>query len=189
MNEIPPVKPPLKTESRLKKVFTLFLRWASLALAMLGIGALIIIFTLSVPIQNKLDQVQKDLTLANATVSTQTSQINTLTSDNNNQQKELKSATLHLVLLKALSGVRGASLAIALDDYAGASLSLTQVSEALNNLSNLLGMDQIDVLNAMQNDAAQAISKLKPDLASAQPYLGLLEKNLVQLETQLFPNP
>jgi hypothetical protein len=88
-----------------------------------------------------------------------------------------------------LSGVRGASLAVAADDYAGARLSLIQASEALDTLSGLLGTDQKDVLTAMQQSAAQALTEVKADLKSAQPELDQLTKNLVQLEANLFPNP
>jgi len=104
-------------------------------------------------------------------------------------RKNLDSATLHMTVLKALSGVRGASLAVAADDYAGARLSLIQSSKALDSLSGLLGTDQKDVLTAMQQSAAQALTEVKTDLKSAQPELDQLTKNLVQLEDNLFPNP
>jgi hypothetical protein len=78
---------------------------------------------------------------------------------------------------------------VATGDYAGARLSLIQASDALNNLSGLLGTDQKDVLTAMQQSAAQALTKLKVNLSSAQPELDQLASNLVQLEANLFPNP
>jgi hypothetical protein len=104
-------------------------------------------------------------------------------------RKNLDSARLHMYVLKALSGVRGASLAVAAGDYAGARLSLTQTSAALDTLSTLLGADHKDVLTAMQKSAAQALTDEKTDLKSAQPELDQLTKNLAQLEDNLFPNP
>jgi hypothetical protein len=105
-------------------------------------------------------------------------------------RKNLDSATLHMYVLKALSGARGASLAVAADDYAGVRLSLIQSSEALDSLSSLLGTDQKDVFTAMQQSAAQALTEVKTtDLKSAQPELDQLTKNLAQLEDNLFPNP
>ena len=94
-----------------------------------------------------------------------------------------------MVLLEALSEVRGASLAVVADDYAGARLSLTQASAALGTLSTLLGTGQKDVLTAMQQSASQALTDIKTDLKSAQAELDQLAKNLVQLEDNLFPNP
>jgi hypothetical protein len=103
-------------------------------------------------------------------------------------RKNLESATLHMYVLKALSGVRGASLGVAADDYAGARLSLTQASAALDTLSGLLGTNHKDVLTAMQKSAVQALIYVMTDLKSAQPELDQLTKNLAQLEDNLFPN-
>ena len=67
-------------------------------------------------------------------------------------------------------------------------LSLIQASEALDALSGLLETDQKDVLTAMQESAAQALTDVQNDLKSAQPELDQLTKNLVQLENNLFPD-
>lgn len=85
--------------------------------------------------------------------------------------------------------MRGASQAVAANDYAGARLSLVQASDALDVLSSLLGTDQKDVLAAMQQIAAQALTEIKNNLKAAQPELDQLTNNLVQLEDNLFPNP
>jgi hypothetical protein len=174
-----------RPETRLQKSIKSMrgtLRWVLVAVLAFGLGALLIAFALYVPTWQKLDK-------ANATLTGKTDQITTLQTGNKALQKNLDSATLHMYVLKALSGVRAASLAVAADDYAGARLSLIQASEALDTLSGLLGTDQKDVLAAMQQSAAQALTEVKTDLKSAQPDLVQLTKNLVQLEDNLFPNP
>jgi hypothetical protein len=55
-------------------------------------------------------------------------------------------AILHSYALKALSGVLGASQAIAAHDYAGARMSLIKAYDAFDILSGLLVTDQIEVL-------------------------------------------
>jgi peptidoglycan hydrolase CwlO-like protein len=165
------------------------LRWVLVALLAFGLGVLLIAFALYVPTRQKLDKANADLEHANATITGKTDQITTLQTGNENLQKKLDSATLHMYVLEALSGVRGASLAVAANDYAGARLSLIQASEALDTLSGLLGTDQKDVLTAMQQSAVQALTEVKTDLKSAQPELDQLTKNLVQLQDNLFPNP
>jgi hypothetical protein len=157
-------------------------RWAMVAVLAFGLGALLIALALYIPAWQKLGK-------ANKTLTGKTDQITTLQTGNKGLQKDLDSATLHMYVLKALSGVRGASLAVAADDYAGARLSLIQASEAVDALSGLLVTDQKDVLTAMQKNAAQALTEVKTDLMSAQPELAQLTKNLVQLENNLFPNP
>ena len=171
-----------KPETRLNKFIRGALRWVLVGLLAFAAGALLITFALYAPTWKKLD-------IANTTITTKTDQITTLRTGNETLQKNLDSNTLHMYILEALSGVRGASLAVAADDYAGARLSLTQASEALDTLSGLLETDQKDVLTAMKQSAAQALTDVKANLKSAQPELDQLTKNLVQLEANLFPNP
>ena len=178
-----------RPETRPQKSMPGALRWVLVALLAFGLGALLIAFTLYVPTRQKLDKANVDLEHANATITSNTDQITTLQTGNQTLQKKLDSATLNMTVLKALSDVRGASLAVAADDYAGARLSLIQATEALDALSGRLGTEQKDVFTAMQQSAAQAFTEVKTDLKSAQPELDQLTKNLVQLEDNLFPNP
>jgi peptidoglycan hydrolase CwlO-like protein len=177
------------SETRLQKFMSGALRWVLVAVLAFGVGALIITFMLYVPTRQKLDKANTDLENATVTITGQTDQITTLQKSSEGLQKNLDSTTLHMYVLKALSGVRGASLAVTADDYAGARLSLIQASEAIDTLSGLLGPDQKDVLTAMQQSAAQTLTDVQNDLKSAQPELDQLIKNLVQLEANLFPNP
>ena len=178
-----------RPETRLQKSIRGVLRWVLVALLAFGLGALLIALVLYLPARQKLDKANADLEQANVAITSNTEQITTLQAGNETLQKNLDSATLHMYVLRALSGVRGASLAVAADDYAGARLSLTQASEALDMLSGLLGADQKDVLTAMQQSAAQALTEVRANLTSAQPELDQLTNNLVQLEDNLFPNP
>ncbi len=178
-----------RPETRLQKSIRVAMRWVLVTLFAFVLGGLLIALALYLPARQKLDKANADLEHANATITGKTDRITTLQTGNETLKKNLDSATLHMYVLKALSGVRGASLAVAADDYAGARLSLTQTSEALDTLSGLLGTDQKDVLTAMQQSAAQALTEVKTDLKSAQPELDQLTKNLVQLEDNLFPNP
>jgi hypothetical protein len=177
-----------RPETRLKKSARIALRWGVVMLAAFGMGALLIAFALYIPTGQKLAKANADLANANIRIADTTDQITNLTSGNENLKKDLDSIILYGHVLKALSGVRGASLAVAADDYAGARLSLIQTSEALDSLSALLEIDQKDVLTAMQKSADQALIDVKADLKSAQPGLDQLTKNLVQLEGKLFPN-
>lgn len=189
MDEKETIQSEAKPETRLHKSMRSTLRWLLVVLLAFGLGALLIALTLYFPTRQKLVKANADLGQANATITGQTDQITTLQTDNATLQKDLDSAKLHSYVLKALSGVRGASQAAAANDYAGARLSLTQASDALDILSGLLGTDQKDVLTAMQQISAQALTKLKTNLTSAQPDLDQLTNNLVQLDDNLFPNP
>ncbi len=178
-----------RPETRLQKSLRGALRWVLVALLAFGLGALLIAFAFYVPARQKLDKANADVEQANTTMTANTGQITTLQTGNATLQKNLDSTTLHMYVLKALSNVRGASLAVAAGDYAGARLSLIQASAALDSLSGLLGTDQKDVFTSMQQSSAQALTEMKSDLKSAQPELDQLTKNLAQLEGNLFTNP
>jgi len=164
-------------------------RWVLVAVLAFGLGALLTAMTLYIPTRQKLNRANTDLERANTTLTSKTDQITTLQTGAQNLQNSLDSATLHRDVLKALSGVRGASLAVTADDYAGARLSLIQATEALDALSGRLGTEQKDVFTAMQQSAAQALADVQTDLKSAQAELDQLARNLVQLEDNLFPHP
>jgi multidrug resistance efflux pump len=189
MDEKETIQSEAKPETRLHKSMRSALRWGLVTLLAFGLGALVIALALYIPTRQQLDKANANLEQANMKITSQTDQITTLQTGNETLQKDLESAALHVQVLMALSGARGASQAVATGDYAGARLSLIQASDALNNLSGLLGTDQKDVLTAMQQSAAQALTKLKTNLTSAQPELDQLTNNLEQLEDNLFPNP
>lgn len=189
MDEKETISSDAKLETHPRKSLRGTLRWLLVVLLAFGLGALLIALTLYFPTRQKFVNANADLEHANTTITSQTDQITTLQTSNETLQKDLDSAKLHVYVLKALSGVRGANQAVAAGDYAGARLSLIQASDALNNLSGLLGTDQKDVLTAMQQSGAQALTDLKNNLMSAQPELDQLTNNLVQLEDNLFPNP
>lgn len=176
-------------EARLHKSMPSILRWTLVALLAFGVGALLMTLALYVPTWRKLDKANADLIRADATVTSKTDQIATLQADSETLRMDLDTAMLHMDLLQALSGVRGANLAVAAGDYAGARLLLIKATTALGALSNRLGEEQSDVLAALLQSAAQALTDMQTDLKSAQPELNQLAQNLVQLEENLFPNP
>lgn len=182
-------KPEIKSDSFLKKSLRGTLRWVLVVLGSFVIGGLLVLFTLYNPVRQKLELADTNLEHANETIKTQADQITTLQTENETLQTNIDSTTLHIDVLEALSGLRGASLAVAADDYAGARLLLIQASEALDTLSGRLGTDQKDVIIALQQSASQALADVQNNLKSAQPELDQLINNLVQLEDNIFPNP
>lgn len=178
-----------KPETGIQKTLRGAWRWLLVGLVAFAAGALIIVFALYMPVRQKLDTANADLEAANATIASNNDQISSLQADNEALQMNLDIATQHLNVLEALSGMRGASLAVDANDYAGAQLSLIKAAEALDALSGQLGAEQKDVLTAMQQSAAQALTEVQSNLNSAQPKLEQLINNLVQLEISLFSSP
>ena len=189
MNEAEQIQSEAKPKNRLQKLLAGALRWGLVGVIAFALGALVITFALYNPTRQKLDVANTALEHADETINTQADQIITLQTENESLQTKLDSITLHFNVLEALSGLRGASLSVAANDYAGARLLLIQASEALDTLSGRVGADQKDVFIAMQQSAAQALTDVQSNLQSAQPVLDQLINNLVQLEDNLFPDP
>ena len=123
MDEKETVLSDAKSETRPQKSMRGALRWLLALLLAFGLGALLITFLFYIPTRQELVKANADLEHANTTVTSQTDQITTLQMGNETLQKDLDFAILHSYVLKALSGVRGASQAVAADDYAGAHMS------------------------------------------------------------------
>ena len=190
MENSEPIRNEVKSETRLQNSMRGILRWVLVGLLTFGLGALLVALMLYIPTRQQLDNATTGLAQANTMATSQADQITTLQTSNTGLQRDLDSATLHTYVLKALSGVRGASQAVATGDYAGARLLLIEASAALDTLPTLMGTNQKDVLTAMQQSAAQVLTLVKTtNLESAQPELEQLTKNLAQLEGNLFPNP
>jgi hypothetical protein len=190
MSENLPIPPtPVKPQSKFKKFILLFFRWAALTIATLGIGALVIIFTLFLPLKSKYEKTELELNQANATLAAQAGLITELTTHDAEMQITLEKANVRNALVKTLSFIRSANLGISLNDSAGAQLSLAEAIKALDELALLVNSDQKSIVATMQDDASKAFSSLKTDLVSAKTILDLLEKNLVQLEASLSTNP
>jgi hypothetical protein len=177
-----------RPKTQLQKSMQTALRWGLVSLAAFILGGLLVGLAFYLPNRSNLIIASTGLEDANAAITGKNDQITDLQTGRDALQENLDSTTQHMHILKAVSAVRGASLAVAADDYAGARLSLIQASEALDRLSALVDNDQRDVLTAMQESAAQALSLITTDLKSAQPELVQLTKNLLQLEANLFPN-
>lgn len=189
MYKKPSTSSEVKPESHLQKIMRDARRQFVLIFLSFGFGALTIAVMLYYPAQQASDKAKAELAQVAVTSASHVVQISTLQAGNATLQRQLNSATQHMYISMTLSGVRGASMAVAAGDYAGAQLSLNEASAAFDLLSGHLGTDQKDVFNAMRQSADQALVMLQDNPTSVQPVLDQLTKNLVQLEKSLFPNP
>lgn len=104
-------------------------------------------------------------------------------------QAGLDQASLNLTLLSARTQAMEANQALAAGDYAGARLSLGEVSKKLQALRAILGQQQSDVINAMQRRIDQANTNMSRELKTAKPDIDTLIDNLKKLEDSLASQP
>jgi hypothetical protein len=187
VSEAQPSSAPAESESRSRSLFRSAIRWTLSLLVAFSIGALVVFLLLYLPIRQELDQVSLELQEAQVQIIQMSGQIDELSAENQELDDELTTLKIQATLFNVLVDVRAASLALAVDDYAGARLSLLQAYQGVGVLEDLLGLEQRDVLNAIQDNLSEMLEVIQDDLQSAGPGLERLAYNLTQLLETLFP--
>lgn len=168
---------------------TAFLRWGLVILLAFALGAVLVTLVFYLPLQQDHKQVSSDLQSANADIVDLTGKVDQLTADNETFQQDLADTSLKQAITGALSEVRAARLAIAVDDPAGARLAVTRVIQSLDILASLIDNDNRDIVANLQEKAGLANTDLQAGLKAALPALEQLDANLISLLNTLFPSP
>jgi len=185
-------KTPPKTESRSRRIFIRTIRWLLGFLVVLGLGVLIVLFTLYLPARQQVNESNARLGQANQKITELQNQIAGLSGlENNNKslQSEYSKANLHIAILSARTDVAAAQLALAKNDSAKARVALTQTSDTLTKLAGLIDPNQQKVVTDMQDRLKLAINELDSNAYAAQSDLDVLATSLVELENAYFTNP
>ena len=106
-------------------------------------------------------------------------------SQNEELRAEQRETNLQVYILRALSDVNAARLALATEDPETARAALGDTRSDFSRLANLVGPDHRDQLAAMQERLQLAVAEMARDAFAAQSDLGVLEANLRQLEAAL----
>jgi len=180
-----PEKPPKKPPSFLIRA----VRWLLLALIILGVGALLIIFTMYAPIRSELKSVNQELQKASSQYENELQEANQeikrlsgLDEENKTLQEELYQSNLYIIVLQARIDVANAQLALSEGDYSKASLALSKTSGMLDKLASLLPSEQREVIGALQTRLDLALSEIEAGDPAAMADLGVLAMKLLELE-------
>jgi TolA-binding protein len=169
-------------ESRTRRVLRNIIRWTISLLIAFGLGALVVYFAYLVPTQRSLDKNTAELDLLTQQVDTLTDKLEQMTQDNQELEGELINKQVNVILLRAISNVRAANLAVSNDDYAGALLSMRDAAQALESLDESIGEDQGEVITALQDSLSEIEDMIKSDPEAAKMNLDRLITNLIKLE-------
>jgi len=180
-----PKKPPKKPPSFLIRA----VRWLLLALILLGVGALLIIFTMYAPIRSELKSANQELQKASSQYENELQEANQeikrlsgLDEENKTLQEELYQSNLYIIVLQARIDVANAQLALSEGDYSKASLALSKTSGRLEKLASLLPSEQREVIEALQTRLDLALSEIEAGDPAAMADLGVLAMKLLELE-------
>lgn len=130
-------------------------------------------------LQARSDELTDQLETANRRISTLDSDIETLNG-------EIEAAEIHIVLLQALSEINTANIALANQDVAGAKVALANTANRFETLKPSIA----SVDSALAENISQRLdlinTNMENDPETAMADLGLLARNLLNVETLLF---
>jgi hypothetical protein len=114
-------------------------------------------------------------------------QINFLESNNKKLQKELDTANAHLALLQGLVDVTDARLSLSLNDMEGAKAALVDLPQLLDNLLPFITEFDPNLAKSMPQRLDLIITGLDRDIETAKIDLELFSKDLIEVESAIFP--
>ncbi|MBN2547531.1 MAG: hypothetical protein JXB15_00115 [Anaerolineales bacterium] len=187
--------PPAKEVSRGKNSPTLaarLLRWLLGFLVLVGLGALLAIYTLYLPAQEKLNQANLQISTLSGQATSELIAANqeidrlaSLDTENKDLQSELDQATLYNTVLRARLDVTSALLSLANQETEKARLSLNKTSGVLKELESLLPQDQRKVVADLQKRLELVLDELDKNVYAARSDLDVLANGLLELESAI----
>lgn len=166
------------------------LRWLLGVLILTGIGALLAIYTLYLPAQQKLDQANLQINALSVEATSEISAANQeidrlagLDTKNKDLESELDQATLYNTILRARLDVASALLSLADQDTDKARLSLNKTSSVLKELESLLPQDQRKVVSDLNKRLDLVLGELDTNVYAARSDLDVLANGLLELES------
>lgn len=178
---LPLEEPAPPAGSRFARFARKVLRWAAALLIAFLLGALAVYWFLYRPQSQELAQARSQIQQAQQRIA----ELEVYQSQNEALRAEQQDTNLQVYILRALSDVNAARLALATEDAETARAALNNTSRDFNRLANLVGPDHRGQLAAMQDRLQLAVAEMDRDAFAAQSDLGVLEASLRQLEAEL----
>jgi hypothetical protein len=182
--EAQPVKTayvPIPPPSRFKRFLRSATRWGSVALVAFLVGIAVMAYPV-LRAQANLKNAEKERDQAQFTIAVQSKLLAGLQTDQ-----------ARLIVLRALSEVRAARLAMTSNDEINLPLFIDKAAQVMNAVPDFLMETQQTTVTKIQQKLALAQEKAKGDLRTAKPELDQLltdlTENLRNLDALLNPNP
>ena len=130
-------------------------------------------------LQTKSDGLTRQLEIANGKIAT-------LESENQVLQTGLADSNVHIELLKALTDINAAHIALSNQDISGAKVALSNTENQLDSLKPSIASVDAALADNISQRLALIVAGMERDADSAKVDLELLAKNLLDVETLLF---
>ncbi len=119
-------------------------------------------------------------------LTTANSQIADLKSKNTDLQTELSAALTHVELLRAMSEIQAAQVALANADVSGAKVALVDTPKRLENLKAAIAPVDAALAENMSARLGTAITAIDTNIGAAKTTLAALANNLLNIEALLY---
>ena len=179
-------------QSRLNRISLRLLRWLLGILIIMGLGALLVIYTLYLPTRQKLVQSQEQVEQAGQRVTELEGEVGSLSTfeeQSQDLQVGLDKSRLHVAILSARADVVAAQLALALNNHAKARLALSKTPETLKKLESMLEPGKKKLAADMQARLELAMKGIGENAYAANSDLDVLATGLLELENAYFAKP
>jgi hypothetical protein len=176
-------KPVSKARIRFSHFARMALRWTAGFLIVFLLGALAVYWFLYRPQAEELARVRTEAEQAQQ----RAAELAGFQSQNEALREEQRDANLQILILRALSAVNAARLALATEDPETAREALSGTGQDFTSLASLVGAEHRAQLAAMQDRLNLALNEMNRDAFAAGSDLSVLEANLRQLEGALVP--
>jgi hypothetical protein len=184
-----PQKP---TESRANRFLVRTLRWLVGILIVMGLGALLVVYTLYRPMQQSLGESRTQGEQASQRIAELESQVETLSdleAKNKVLQTELDQAELQIAILSARADVATAQVALAQEDEVKARQALSKTQQTLKKIEGLLKPSDKQLATYMEERLDLAIKGIGVNTFAAASDLDVLANGLLELEKTYFTKP
>ena len=180
-----------KEPSRLGKLFTKLVRWAA-GIAVIFVSGVVLTWLIRVaPLARDLRSIREDLTAASAQIADlelAVSDYEDLEQSNADLQNEVESAEQHLNLMRILSDIATARIALANDNPLAARTALSDTDERMSGLQEALEGEDANTVVQLRVRLQQAISEIDTNAFAADGDLSILSNDLRTLENRVFNN-
>jgi hypothetical protein len=196
----PTIKPVTKPAKQAPSFWMRALRWILGILIVFSLGAVVVIYFGLVPAQNtnysiseelesaqqRISEIQSEAQQEQESMQAEVERLQAFENENQELQTQLTRSELHVAILNAQNDVVNAQLALEKEDTNSASLALSQTSETLDTISELLAPNQREVVTVMKDRLDLAIQGIDTDTFAARSDLDVLYNDLIKLENTLF---
>lgn len=186
---LPPLPPP---ETRFRRFLRLSIRWVVGFLIVFSLGVFVAVLAFFQPQRIENSRLKEELQNASQRIEdleTEVARLLPLEGEIEAIEEELKEANIYILILKSLSDVNAARLALTEGDTEKARQHLANTPDDLKELEQLVDDRQRGMVVAMQNRLQLALDEMENDLFASESDLRVLATNLEQLENSFTEQP